>query len=197
MGIMFLLGARLSFRYFFGCPEYRNQEHVARYIEDGEGIQVKEGYIHAPEANFRERAYLVLLEVNIPITLMISVLLWTALFPVAVSNGAQDSFLDVHSIFYHAINVPILLVEFFLNGVYFQPGHSIYVAIYGALYLLITSGRMLRQDLVDEPHCPPYFFVDISTLFYVAYSFGLLVVSIVFYYIGFGLSRLQQSILEG
>jgi hypothetical protein len=72
------------------------------------------------ETNLAERVFYVLMQVELPNTVLIALVVWLLLLPAAAQNGMTEVVVNPNSFIVHAANVGIMLVEFALNGLRFN-----------------------------------------------------------------------------
>lgn len=188
--IYFILGTFLSARYVFGERWGRSQK--TEPIKEGkEGKSIKQ-----PEPLDRfERLHHAILEIELPCTIFIALVVWTILLPFAIQYGQTDRVLNPSSFFSHGLNIIFMLIDFALNKLYISFKDIVFLvswsAIYGTTHILL----MLILQLIDEPHCPVYPFMDMSSVFFSLFLVGLVMICTVFYIVGWKISQLKLRMI--
>lgn len=106
-----------------------------------------------------------LFEIELPMTMLVAVVVWFAIYPNAVSVAQQTgdysgqlAVLSLTSITMHALNVVFMLAEFALNGLLVEAWHFGLIVAWASLYGLFNGLQaILTHDTV-------YFFMDFSLL---------------------------------
>ena len=103
--------------------------------------------------------HLVLLEMELPLSVVIAAIVWLVIYPFDLSNGnpvriAGD--LNLTSLTMHAANVAMMFLEFCLNGLLLNPEHVGLVIAWAMLYGVFNGLQAVwTQD-------PVYFFMDLT-----------------------------------
>jgi uncharacterized integral membrane protein len=117
-------------------------------------------------------------EINTPIVMLVALILWTLLLPAAMHNDEEDQILNFDSYAQHALNVPAILIEFFLNRMYIHFTHVPIVIVWSSVYALFAIIFRNCSGGFD-----PYFFTNtdhpLSLLFMGIVLFAVLIAFIV------------------
>jgi len=106
-----------------------------------------------------------LFEIELPMTMLVAVVVWFAIYPNAVSVAEQTgdysgqlAVLSLTSITMHALNVIFMMVEFALNGLLVEAWHFGLIVAWASLYGLFNGLQaVFTGDTV-------YFFMDFSLI---------------------------------
>ncbi len=107
-------------------------------------------------ANHLEKFLLVLSGVNTTSVILVAIVLWGLLLPVAYINksDAVHEILNFVSFAQHGINAPVLLIEFYFNRFFIQRSHVIFTLGWSATYA--TFALIFRSVGGFDP----YFFTN-------------------------------------
>lgn len=172
-GVFFTLGTIFSFRHVF----LKNYDLTAKI-----GVL--------------EKFYLIILEVELPATVLISIVVWILILPGTLQTGTEEEVLNPRSYFVHGINVFLMGGEFVMNKLYFKHAHFFYLAQWGSLYVLFHTILMFVRDLNDEDHCPTYGFLNLSTEVFIVWYLALLFLFYLSYLLIFGLSKYKYKVVQ-
>lgn len=133
----------------------------------------KSNPVSVAPANFFQLAQYIVLEVELPGALLVDVITWAVLFP-AYGRGL----LNETSFIQHISNLFILSFDFvFFTRFSFAPFHVMLFLIWIAVYALF---QVIQISLGG---CPAYFFLDLSQPFTIVWFIGVLLISMLFYFI--------------
>jgi hypothetical protein len=145
------------------------------------------------ELNRVERIFYVMVQVELPTTFLIALVVWMVLFPASQANGTPEDFINFGSIVMHGANVPIMLIEFALNGMRFRRIHLAFAVMWGCIYLLFTMTIAAVRNGLDLAERPPYAFLSASTPLLAVWVSGLLFVICVFFALTYQLNRCKRA----
>lgn len=153
--------------------------------------QVKYGPTNRQTMTPLERVHYVLLETELPATILIAVVIWFVLYPI---SGFNEGFFDPFQVFSHFLNIFFMVGDLWMNGLYIKLRHFVYTAILGCLYVIFHASLMIINEQNDKDHCPLYFFLTLSegAVFSAAWTVGLLITLFIFYLMGWGISRQKE-----
>jgi len=134
---------------------------------------------------FRQISY-VLFQISFSSTFTVIVMFWAVIFPDEKSRVGIPMFLHISE---HGIIGVWLLLEFLLNRINFMIPHLIWVVLFAILYLIFN---VIYTTQVG----PVYDILDYKTPFSAAIVVACLVLIVLFFFIGFGLSRLRDRLLK-
>ena len=139
-----------------------------------------------------ERVFYVMVQVELPTTFLIALIVWMVLFPASQANGTPEDFVNFGSLVMHGANVPMMLGEFALNGMRFRRIHLAFSVMWGCLYLLFTMTIAAVRDGQGMPETPPYAFLTASTPLLAVWVCGLLFVISLFFTLTYQLNRCKR-----
>mmetsp|Transcript_4372 Transcript_4372/g.5070 ORF Transcript_4372/g.5070 Transcript_4372/m.5070 type:complete len:372 (-) Transcript_4372:1162-2277(-) len=143
-----------------------------------------------------EKAFIVLLNLELPSTFLICAVVWLVLYPAAVSVDANlDGVLNPFSFLSHAANVAFFLVDFFFSGLYIRLHYFVYTVMWGSTYIAFHTVYQFVREAQSKDHCPVYGFLtlDQEPLFAIIWAFGLLFVYFLFFLIGLLVSKFKEK----
>jgi len=129
----------------------------------------------------------VLFEMSFSITFTVVVLYWVVIFPSEVPRPeGKDMFQEITQ---HGIIGVWLLLEFLLNRILFTLSHLVWVLTFAIIYLVFNAIYSIELS-------PIYSVLDYKTPFTAAVIIGGLILVTIFFFVGFGLSRLRDRLLK-
>lgn len=129
-----------------------------------------------------ETLYLILLEIALPSSLLIALVVWAILLPGAQSVGNEEEVLNFNSYVTHGGNTFLLTIEMiFMNKLIFVYSHSFYVLLwvcfYGTFHIILMGIRQFG----DLDHCPVYGFLSMASPLLPLFFIGFMVVFLLFF----------------
>ena len=107
--------------------------------------------------SYLERLHWIIIQVELPASIFIFVIVWLLLFPGAVIIGRTELLLHPFSVFSHGLNVLFLAYDYMQTGYEFKKENSYFFVIWCAIYMLWHSSVMIfRESVLDVPHCSIY-----------------------------------------
>eukprot|EP00924_Labyrinthula_sp_SR-Ha-C_P004351 maker-scaffold_3-snap-gene-21.6-mRNA-1 protein AED:0.27 eAED:0.27 QI:126/0.33/0.25/1/1/1/4/0/332 len=122
-----------------------------------------------------EQLHYIAVEVEFPSTILIALVVWVVLLPVARETDDEGRLLHFNSYMFHAANVGFMYIEILCTNIKIHIRHFWYVLLWVGCYSLFHGVLMVIFEVMDEPHCPVYPFLNLGTPFFVAWLLGVLV----------------------
>ena len=140
-------------------------------------------------------AHHLLLEVQLPMSAMITLVVWLVLYPYDVLNGEPAfrlaGYTNLTSLTMHVGNFVFMLIEFGLDALHLTPGHFGLVLFWGMLYALFNGLQAYWT------HDTVYFFMDFTLAKTPFVALGLTVLMFTVFAGACALSRLKWRLVLG
>jgi len=128
----------------------------------------------------------VLFETSFSLTFTVVVLFWAVIFPTENVSAGVEMFQEVTQ---HGIIGVWLILEFTLNRILFTLSHIVWVLLFAILYLVWNAIYTIEVS-------PIYSVLTYQTPYSAGIVIGGLILVAIFFFIGFGLSRLRDRLLK-
>lgn len=155
--IYFALGTFLSFKVF---QQNRAQTQPFGELEEEEeegGGNQRVGFIDGWWGAKLGATHHVLNIICNSSALLVAVVFWTFLFPLAIIFGYFDRIADPWTIMVHFFNAIFLLLDYFYFTAYTHlPSDANYVQVWSASYFLSHTILQIHNERIGLAHCPSY-----------------------------------------
>mmetsp|Transcript_906 Transcript_906/g.1128 ORF Transcript_906/g.1128 Transcript_906/m.1128 type:complete len:205 (-) Transcript_906:2246-2860(-) len=146
----------------------------------------------ATDGNIRvfEKAFVVLMEVELPLSLLVTLVFWIVLFP-EERPKKESTWRLFDNVSEHALNSTLLLIEFLLDRVLLYPERWPHAVSWICVYCQFA----LIYDRAQDDGTYIYSFLDTTSAHSVPWFFGILILMLMIHYLFCFVSSLKEHFL--